>query len=130
MFERAAADEDLINIRQWVAMPTAAMPRTPYQRTPRIVQDDPWRDSAYEMLISPETNGNSTNEASKNHLTFPPHASPYIYRRNTGLTPKENYLTVNSTGTFLDVQGFLKQELRRSKEIRKRLYSGLKPTDV
>lgn len=33
-------------------------------------------------------------------------------------------------GTFLEVQGFLKQELRRSKEIRKRLYSGQKPTDV
>jgi len=123
MFERAAVDEDLINIRQWVAMPSAAMPRDPLQRTPRFTQEDPWRDSAYEMLIS-------NDEGSKNNETFPPKASPYVYRRNTGLGPKQNYLTVNPTGTFLDFNLFVQQELSRSKEIRRRLYSGLKPTDV
>ena len=90
MLERATVDEDLINIRQWVAMPSAAMPRDPHQRTPRIIQEDPWRDSAYEMLISPNTKSNSATEASSNkHFTLPPHVSPFIYRRNTG--PKDNY---------------------------------------
>jgi uncharacterized hydrophobic protein (TIGR00341 family) len=130
MFERAAADEDLINIRQWVSMPSAAMPRDPYQRSPRIVQDDPWRDSAYELLISSNRNSNAENEASKNHSTIPRQPSALLYRRNTGLAPKESYLTVNPTGTFLDVPLFLQQELQRSREIRKRLNSGLKPTDV
>jgi len=130
MFERAAADEDLINIRQWVSMPSAAMPRDPYQRTPRITQEDPWRDSAYEMLISPNKNSHLSNDPSKDHLTFPKHGSPFIYRRNTGLTHKENYLTVNPTGTFLNVPQFLQQELRRSREIRRRLNSGLNPTDI
>ena len=121
MFERAAADEDLINIREWVSMPSAAMPRDPYQRSPRIIQDDPWRDSAYQLLISPDKNTKSGNEASTDTLT---------YRRNTGLSSKENYLTVNPTGTFLNVPLFLQQELQRSREIRRRLNSGFKPTNV
>ena len=50
----------------------------------------------------------------RNTLNLP--TSPFIYRRTIGLA--QNYLTVNQTGTFLDVQGFLKQELRRSMEIR------------
>ena len=33
MFERAAMDVDLIDIKQWVAMPASALP--PNRRTPR-----------------------------------------------------------------------------------------------
>jgi hypothetical protein len=33
MFERAAMDVDLIDIKQWVAMPASALP--PLRRTPR-----------------------------------------------------------------------------------------------
>lgn len=130
MFERAAADEDLINIRDWVAMPSAAMPRDPYSRTPRTIQEDPWRDSAYELLVSPSSKTETSGDQRTPYRTLQLNNNQLYQRRLAGQNPTENYLTINSTGTFLDVPLFLQKELRRSKEIRKQLYAGLKHSDL
>ena len=115
MFERAAQDSDLINIRQWVAMPNAAMPRESDHKTPRIFQHSYSGD--YQPLMSPTNQ--STDGAP---WTCHPSSGHHRLRRNTGQTPRDNYQT-NSVNmqTFMDVPSFLQQELHRSKEMRRRL---------
>ena len=117
MFERAANDSDLINIRQWVAMPNAAMPKEQDQKSPRIFQHS--YSSDYQPLVSPT---NQSTDAAP--WIIPATSGQHRYRRNTGAVPRDNYQTINTMGTFMDVPLFLKEEMKRSKDIRRRLGNG------
>jgi len=133
IYERAAQDEDLINIQKWVALPSTAHP--PDISTPTMDIDDP----AYDMLVSPSIQTpihtvDTTTIASNNY-----------FRLHSGKSQQANYLNTvhlenrrkriwrleeegerngihQPSGTFLNVSDFLQQELRRSKEVRSQLY--------
>jgi len=103
MFERAAQDEELINIRQWVAMPGSAM----------VPEHQSLAGTVRTRLVTSPSHPLTTLNGDK----------PRRRNRTTSSTrAPDNYLTL--AGTYLDVQNFLQQELKRSQEVRRRLYAG------
>ena len=107
MFERAATDTDLINIRHWVAMPNAAMPKVADKPPQRQFHHSLSVGSNYQPLISPMS-------PHQEHVKAAERYRPVSFDHSHTIHP-------NNVGTYIDVPQFLQHELRRSKEVRRRL---------
>jgi len=135
MFDRAAQDEDLINIRQWVAMPgsTIVPGHKSFRRptfnfaAPPLAPTMPRR----EVLEVPDQSLHTSSPISEDSLFHFPSARDGLQRRRTNSSRlMQQQSTVNGgqglQGAYLDVPWFLQMEMFRSREMRRKL----KETDV
>jgi len=153
MFDRAAHDSDLMNIREWVALPPSTLPPSSTNKPRLDLPDD------QEALLSPSSNTTLSLDFSS---LYPPgrsggggggrgaplgrsggHTAPV---KGDSVDPFQNYPTVhsaynghnnsyatvhgaynnnnnNSFNSFLNVPNFFQSEFRRSAVFRRRLYS-------
>jgi len=111
MFERASQDSDLINIKDWVAMPSATVPPKSAYRVPpvfRIFNGD----ESQELLPS----------EIKEKMTAPVDRR----RRDRSMSPYNPYATFHgrhNLNSYVDMSNFFHSELRRSRDFRRRLYT-------
>jgi len=133
MFDRAAQDEDLINIRQWVAMPgSTIVPGHKSFRRPNLNS----AASQIPKLEVPEVSRPQSLQTSSpipegNLFHFPSARDGLQRRRTTSSRLMRQQSTVNAgqqglQGAYLDVPWFLQMEMFRSREMRRKL----KETDV
>ena len=119
LFERAAADTDLSNIQQWVVMSSAAS-----ERSPNVLHSDPWKSGYHGLPLDEEKSDYKpvykNQDRKGNHRVWSAGQRPPLWRTGTHLHPDNNHLTVNP-GTYLNVSQFVEKELKRSREVRKRL---------
>jgi len=120
LFERAAVDTDLSNIQQWVVMSSAAS-----ERSPNVIHADPWKSGYRGVPLDEEKSEYkpvyNNKDKTVNHRVRSAGQRPPLWRTGTHLHPEVNHhLTVNP-GTYLNVSQFVEKELKRSKEVRRRL---------
>jgi len=135
MFERAAQDEDLINIRQWVAMPgSTIVPGHNRRPTFNVFTSPPPAPPmpSHEVSQGPDTSSPIPDD----RLFHFPTTRDGIQRRGTAGFNSSRLMRQQSTvaggrqqglqDAYLDVPWFLQMEMFRSREMRRKL----KETDV